>query len=137
MSELLLKAKQNLDVAHHLLQNKKHFAPVVHCSYYMCIQLMIQGIMADGMTEEQIREEINKNKGASHNYYINSIFKKIVAKKDLALATRFNNKIKDLKAFREQSDYMNVSIDEQKAIDSFLTSLEIKDIFRSALNIKI
>lgn len=137
MSELLIKAKQNLDVASDLLLKKKHFAPIVHCSYYMCIQLMIQGILNDGLTEEEIRNEIRLKKGASHEYYITKIVKSLAIKKDSRMANRFNSRIRDLKAFREQSDYMNVKIDEQKANESFATSLEIKDMFRSALNIQI
>jgi hypothetical protein len=138
MSELLLKAKQNLEVAHELLHKSKHFAPVVHCSYYMCIQLMIHCLLKEGFTEQQIKNEIRERRGASHDYYIDKIFKIIISKKkDSALAARFNNQIKDLKAFREQSDYGNVEIDKPKANQSFEKSLLIKEIFRSALDVKL
>lgn len=87
--------------------------------------------------KEQIRNEISLKKGASHDYYITKTVKSLAAKKDPLIANRFNSKIRDLKAFREQSDYMNVNIDEKKANESFDKSLEIKDIFRSVLNIQI
>ena len=137
MSELLLKAKQNYNVANELLQKTKHFAPVVHCSYYMCIQLMIHCIIKEGLTEDQIKDEIRKKRGASHDYYITETFRILTKKRDNAIGFKFNNHIKELKAFREESDYKNIPIDEKKANQSFQTSLVIKDIFRSVMNVSI
>lgn len=101
----------------------------------MCIQLMIHNILLSDKTEDDIKNDIRAKKGASHDYYIIQTIR-LLGNNRQAI-NRFNNKIKELKTFREESDYGNCEIDERKANLSYETSLELKDIFRSALSINL
>lgn len=120
MSKLKEKAKFNLDAAE-LLQKKNLFAPSVHCSYYSCFQLMKFTIKDFfGISYEQLRIKIQTTNQKVHSYIIGFIGNQIMDNNRSEYAL-FHRKIKDLKEFREMSDYENVEVDidqSQKALDA-------------------
>jgi hypothetical protein len=132
MSFLLNKAKQNISVANDLITGAKYYAPVVHCSYYACIQLIIH-VLLQNTTEEDLK--IKKTGLASHEYYIKEIIKVLDAKDPLT-STKFNKSITQLRSFRIQSDYSNIEIKEAQAKKTQELSLDIKNIFIQRLGVK-
>jgi len=118
MSKLRAKSEFNIQAAHLLIRNNL-FAPSIHCSYYSCFQLM-KYTLNDffGIEYSNLSQMIATNKSNTHTYIIKYISDQIRQKIGREDYREFSNKIKDLKTFREQSDYddIEVSIDEgQKA----------------------
>lgn len=106
MSKLKEKSEFNIDAAQVLI-DKYLFAPSVHCSYYSCFQLMKFTINAYfGMSYNELRQKVSVNTSGGTHTYVTHFFNTEVRKKyGLTDYTDFSRKIKDLKEFRESSDY--------------------------------
>ena len=106
MSKLKEKSEFNIDAAQVLI-DKYLFAPSVHCSYYSCFQLMKFTINAYfGMSYDELRQKVSVNTSGGTHTYVTHFFNTEVRKKyGLTDYTDFSRKIKDLKEFRESSDY--------------------------------
>jgi uncharacterized protein (UPF0332 family) len=106
MSKLKEKSEFNIDAAQVLI-DKYLFAPSVHCSYYSCFQLMKFTMNAYfGMSYDELRQKVSVNTSGGTHTYVTHFFNTEVRKKyGLTDYTDFSRKIKDLKEFRESSDY--------------------------------
>lgn len=115
MNELKNKSEINLDSAK-LLSKNNYYAPSVHCSYYSVLQLMKYAVCVSiGISYDEQDKEINQLKQhkasakGTHEYLIGKIEEKI-HEFDRPNFTSFTRKVKDLKVFRKNSDYEDVSI---------------------------
>jgi hypothetical protein len=106
MSKLKEKSEFNIDAAQVLI-DKYLFAPSVHCSYYSCFQLMKFTMNAHfGMSYDELRQKVSVNTSGGTHTYVTHFFNAEVRKKyGISDYSDFSRKIKDLKEFRESSDY--------------------------------
>lgn len=111
MSNLKQKSGFNKDAAE-VLFTQGLFAPSVHCSYYSCFQLL-KYIINDffGVDYDVQAIEMRSEKLGSHQYVIKYINTQLKTLTDLKERRDFIRKIKDLKDYRLNSDYENISID--------------------------
>jgi len=120
MSKLKEKANFNFTAAEKLIELNL-YAPSIHCSYYSCFQLMKFTIKDFfGKDYATLSQEIRNSNLNTHAYIINYICKEIKNNCSLPEFGKFNRKIKDLKNFRENSDYENIEItidESQKALE--------------------
>jgi len=114
MSKLKQKSEFNIDAAK-LLIKEAYYAPSIHCSYYSCFQLMKFTIKDfSGIDYETQSVNISTTGQHTHQYVINFIsdeLKKFVGIKE---SRTFKRTIKDLKQFREESDYENIEVSHDK-----------------------
>ena len=130
MSFLIIKASHNLTAANQLLNGGLYLAPVVHCSYYACVQLMIENLNLI-LGEETVSS--NTSGPGSHEYLIKETLK--LLQNDQTAYVKFNNTIGQLKSFRKNSDYKNIEINRNDANLSLNYALELKAIFRNKFNL--
>jgi uncharacterized protein (UPF0332 family) len=106
MSKLKEKSEFNIDAAQ-ILIDKYLYAPSVHCSYYSCFQLMKFTMRSYfGVSYDELRQKVSVNTFGGTHTYVTHFFNTEVRKKyGLSDYTDFSRKIKDLKEFRESSDY--------------------------------
>jgi uncharacterized protein (UPF0332 family) len=120
MSILIVKSKENLASAELLIETK-YYNSSVHCSYYSCVQIMLNLLLNKlGYDPEKLRKEIqvSGNKG-SHVFAINQIFNKIKEKENCHfIAVDFRREISLLKNKRDKADYQEIVIDEQFSKDA-------------------
>lgn len=131
MSYLKQKSEQNIIAAEFLIKEGLH-APSVHCSYYSSFQLTKHTLNSFfGINYEEQESELNElkqSKGAkgigSHEYVINRFSGKL---RDLSKNEylSFNRNIKELKAFRNQSDYFNKKVTSEQSKRAYRLSEEI------------
>lgn len=126
MSKLKEKSEFNFQAAQ-LLIDKNLYAPSVHCSYYGCFQLMkftINNFF--GIDYEELSQMIAVDKSNTHAYIIRFVSNEIRTNLGKDAYREFNNTIKDLKNFREESDYDNVEISLDKGEKAFSFANEIR-----------
>ncbi len=120
MSKLKEKSALNYCAADVLI-NSNYYAPSVHCSYYSCFQLMKYSIKYFfDINYEDLAKQIGSAKQNTHSYVIKFIGEEMKNNLGLFEYRNFNNKIRDLRNFREQSDYENVDVtfdDSKKALN--------------------
>lgn len=138
MSKLKEKAKFNI-MAAELLQRESLYAPSIHCSYYSCLQLlkvtMNEFYEVDYATLEQdIREARTKEKLNTHTYLIKKVGDG-VREYSKVEHTQFSRKIKDLKAYREQSDYEDVEITTTESSKAFEIAKELQTQLKTIFNL--
>lgn len=138
MSILKEKAKFNLDAAE-LLKTNNLFAPSVHCSYYSCLQLMKATINEfKGISYDQLKRDIQhareKQKLNTHTYVIKYIGDEIYSfsKEEFA---KFNRNIKQLKIFREVSDYEEKEITFEEGSKALRIAREVRDQMKKIFNV--
>lgn len=130
MPELLIKSEQNLKAAT-LLINNGLYAPSVHSSYYSCFQKLKHVIASayncdyDDIDKELREFNRNRNKGhvASHEFLIDFKLSKFIQRENLD--HRLINNLNELKRYRKQSDYENVSIREKESRSVLLLTNEV------------
>ncbi len=138
--QLKNKAEINFEAAK-LLQEHYFFAPSVHCSYYSVLQLMKHSVKEKiGISYEEQKIEIQhlKQKRASakgtHEYLIERIGNQIW-KIEPKSFNEFDRKIKQLKRFRNCSDYddKEITYDVSHKALGYADSLkkQIKKIFNT------
>lgn len=126
MSKLKEKSEFNFQAARLLISNNL-YAPSVHCSYYGCFQLLkftINNFF--GVDYEKLSQLIASNTLSTHAFVIKYVSDEIRANLGRDSYREFNNKIKDLKNFREESDYDNVEISLDKGERAYLFANEIR-----------
>ena len=124
MSKLRDKSEFNFDAAQVLIKNNL-FAPSVHCSYYSCFQLMKYTMnYVFGISYDELSTRISVTAGGTHSYVTN-FFNKEVKKKSITDYSDFSRKIKDLKEFRESSDYddVEITIDRSEKAKAYATEI--------------
>ncbi|MDD2636323.1 MAG: HEPN domain-containing protein [Bacteroidales bacterium] len=119
MSRLKEKSNFNIDAANALLKQES-YAPSVHCSYYSCFQLLKYTIKhfygIDYETQAVNRRFVQQK---SHQYVINYITNELKEYVGFPKAQEFKRKIKDLKQFREESDYEDIEINCEKGNNAY------------------
>lgn len=140
MSELKNKSVINLDSAK-LLKENSYYAPSVHCSYYSVLQLMKYAVCETiGISYEDQDKEINllkQQKAAAkgtHEYLISKI-EDVIREVDKPNFTAFTRKVKDLKTFRNKSDYDDVSITFDQSRTAFDLATELRDQLKKTFNV--
>jgi hypothetical protein len=129
------KYEQNLTSAKLLIDNK-FYASSVHCSYYALFQFMLCKISEyQQMSFEDI--SLSMKSKDSHNdtkEVLLAIVRKIIVVPGLDARqidvlnyqiNRLRRKIDDLKTFRNESDYQNYEISNQKGLNSLTVSQEV------------
>jgi len=120
MSKLKEKSEFNIDAAEMLIENSL-YAPSVHCSYYSCFQLL-KYTMNDffDISYDNLSRDISSSPLTTHRYVIKYISTELVSFVGRSESERnFTRKIKDLKHFREESDYENLDVDYDKGTQAF------------------
>jgi len=126
MSKLKEKSEFNFEAAQVLI-DKYLFAPSVHCSYYGCFQLMKFTMLNHfGISYDELRQRVSvKTTGGMHTY-VTDFYNRAVRKNGISDYSNFSRKIKDLKEFRESSDYDDVEITIDKSHKALSYATEIK-----------
>jgi len=126
MSKLKEKSEFNFEAAQVLI-DKYLYAPSVHCSYYGCFQLMKFTMFNHfGISYDELRQRVSvKTSGGTH-IYITDFYNKAVRKNGISDYSNFSRKIKDLKEFRESSDYDDVEITIDKSQKALNYATELK-----------
>ena len=133
LSKLFEKHNFNLDAADYLIKDSQ-YAPSVHCSYYGCFQLMKHKLkVIKNCSYEEI--ESNMSGSSSHTYLINELKYYLNPRNNSKIkepkhAANFKDSIKDLKDFRQKSDYENVEISPEDAEKSLRIAKEICNILK-------
>lgn len=126
MSKLKEKSEFNFASAQLLIDNYL-YAPSVHCSYYSCFQLMkftMNNFFDIGYDKLNTRISVS-TLGGTHSYVIH-FFNNAVKKKNGYFDYRdFSRKLKDLKEFRESSDYddVEITIDKSQKAKEYATDI--------------
>lgn len=126
MSKLKEKSEFNFASAQLLIDNYL-YAPSVHCSYYSCFQLMkftMNNFFDIGYDKLNTKISVSTS-GGTHSYVIH-FFNNAVKKKNGYFDYRdFSRKIKDLKEFRESSDYddVEITIDKSQKAKEYATDI--------------
>lgn len=135
MSKLKEKSELNLTAAEYLI-NKDLYAPSVHCSYYACFQLMKYTIKEFfGMEYDELTDNIAKNRLNTHGYIIKYVLDEIQSNWDRFEYSKFSRKIKDLKNFREESDYDNIEISIDQSNKAFQYAKDIRNFLKSNFHV--
>ena len=135
MSHLKNKSEHNLLAAEKLIEFGLH-APSVHCSYYSSFQLCKYALQEFyGVDYETQEKELNflkqtkTGKIGTHEYVINRLGKEIRTCSTEAFLI-FTNNIKELKKFRVESDYDNITITDEQSTKSFRLSTELVQLLK-------
>ena len=131
MSYLKQKSDQNIIAAEFLIKEGLH-APSVHCSYYGSFQLIkhtLNAFFGIDYTKQESELNIHKQgKGSqrvgSHEYVINRFSRELrgLSKNEYL---SFSRNIKELKAFRNRSDYFNIEITSKQSERAYRLTEEI------------
>ncbi|UAM99029.1 HEPN domain-containing protein [Polaribacter litorisediminis] len=122
MSFLNNKSDFNLEGAKVLIENNL-FAPSVHCSYYSVFQkLKYKYITKASISYNVLTQNIIADKRNTHKYIIDEFCDFI---QDRYKKRDIKNKINDLKAFRNQSDYDDIEINHSKSSLALAKSEEL------------
>lgn len=127
MSKLREKSEFNIDAAQLLIDNYL-YAPSVHCSYYSCFQLM-KFTMNNffGISYDELRQRVSvSTSGGTHSYVTHFFNKEVRSKSGISDYSDFSRKIKDLKEFRESSDYDDVEITIEKSNKALQYATDIR-----------
>lgn len=135
MSKLKQKSEFNIDAAK-LLIKKAYYAPSVHCSYYSCFQLMKFTIKDfSGIDYETQSVNISTTGQHTHQYIINFISDELKKFVGIEESRIFKRTIKDLKQFREESDYENIEVSHDKGQTALDKANEIRQYLITNFNL--
>ena len=119
MSNLKNKSELNIQAAKKLIEENL-YAPSVHCSYYSCFQLL-KFKMNDffDISYEQLGVNTSSSHKGTHKYIIDYIKNQIKNNIDRDTSLYFSRQIKDLKLYRERSDYEEIEIRKDESDKAF------------------
>ena len=104
-NNLLIKSKENFELASSLYNSKKYVNSIVHCSYYSSLQLIKYVVIFElGRDEKSIENEANFKKTGTNNLLISLLFKEL-NERNKSDAVDLHTAIKELKQLRVDSDY--------------------------------
>lgn len=107
------KAELSFKTAGFLI-SEKYYNPSIHCSYYSCIQLMLDVFLeklkiSESMLETQAKTFMQVNRTGHHVFYIQKMRDSLLAKGATVLEINsWHNDLSQLKQKRETSDYSRV-----------------------------
>lgn len=135
MSKLRQKSDFNIDAAEALLK-QSFFAPSVHCSYYSCFQLLKFTIKDFfGVDYKTQANNVTMSKQKTHQYVINFVTDELIKLANILEGQDFKRKIKDLKHFREESDYEDIEVNYDKGDKAYRKAKEIRLYIKKKFNI--
>lgn len=115
MSHLSIKSSQNLSASTLLIDNKL-YASSVHCSYYAMLQHMTCKLKDSwGITFKELGNRSKADKKKSHEFLIKGSLDIIELNRNSFVKREVSNLIKDLKTYREESDYHEIEIIKDKS----------------------
>jgi len=122
VSNLENKSELNIEAARKLIEENL-YAPSVHCSYYSCFQLL-KFKMNDffDVTYEQLTADISSSPKGTHEYIIDFYIQTIRNNANNWKSVDFKRNIKDLKLFREKSDYEDINITKNQSDKAYRTA---------------
>ncbi len=130
MEKLKNKSDFNLEAADLLIKSGL-YAPSVHCSYFSCFQLAkviaCTVILKD---ETDHGSQISQKGGNSHQYFWNAIKESVCSKTGREEERLLNRKYRDLKTFREESDYGDIQIDSLKGTKALDVARDINTFLK-------
>lgn len=133
MSNLKNKSEINFEAAKELI-DKSFYPSSVHCSYYSCFQLL-KFKMNDffGVTYEQLATDISFSGKGTHQYLISYVTKEIKENISKDSSRDFSRSIKDLKLFREKSDYEDIEIKPEEGEKAYRIAEYLLDLIKKTL----
>jgi uncharacterized protein (UPF0332 family) len=135
MSKLKEKSEFNINAAELLIANA-YFAPSVHCSYYSCFQLLkftIKNFF--GIEYDILASNISSSRKKTHQFVIDYIASELIGFTGREESRKFKRTIKDLKQFREESDYDNIEIGEDKGKTALRKAKEIRKYLKTNFHV--
>ncbi|MCD4665094.1 MAG: HEPN domain-containing protein [Bacteroidales bacterium] len=135
MSKLKEKSEFNIGAAELLIENG-YFAPSVHCSYYSCFQLLKFSINDFfGINYISLSSKISSSKKKTHQFVIDYVAENLIKLAGREESRKFKRNIKDLKQFREVSDYDNIEVGEDKGAAALRKAKEIRNYIKTNLHV--
>ena len=135
MDQLKEKSEFNFLAAELLLKNNL-YAPSVHCSYYSCLQLIKFSIKAFFEIEySDLSSNIASSDKNSHKYMIEFVKNGMNGKIDRFGERDFSRNMKDLKQFREESDYEDLEVKREKGEKALILAAEIRQFLKQNLHV--
>jgi hypothetical protein len=113
MGVLKEKSDQSFKTASFLI-SEKLYNPSVHCSYYSCIQLILDVFhekfsISESTLTKEAKEFMGINRVGSHNFYMAKIRKFLNDKGTAPIEiNNWHNNLVQLKQKRENSDYSRI-----------------------------
>lgn len=135
MSKLKEKSLFNITASKLLIDNNLYCSSV-HCSYYSCFQLM-KFTMKDFFDVDYsvLCTKISLSGKKTHRYIIDYLENEIHKNAGLRDARNFKHKIKDLKVFREESDYENVEISIEQGQKAYNIANELRSFLTQQFHV--
>lgn len=130
MSALRDKSEINIDSAELLHENNK-YCSVCHPAYYACLQMMEYILIRKGKSLKVQAAETSKcYYGHSHQYLIKETTQ-LIRFDSFRETQNYSNSIKQLKAYREISDYHDVNITRDQSEKAIQLAKELLVKIRS------
>ncbi|NLU38559.1 MAG: HEPN domain-containing protein [Bacteroidales bacterium] len=136
MDQLKQKSEFNF-LAAELLLKENLYAPSVHCSYYSCLQLIKFSIKDFfGVEYSVLSSNIANSKNInSHKYMIEFVKNELKGNIDSQSERDFSRHIKDLKQFREESDYDDIEIVREMGEKALSLAREVRLFLKQNLHV--
>jgi len=135
MSKLKEKSEFNINAAELLIANA-YFAPSIHCSYYSCFQLLKFTIKNfNNIDYDILASNISSSRKNTHQFVIDYIARELIEYAGREESRKFKLKIKDLKQFREESDYDNIEIGKDKGETALRKAKEIRNYLKTNFHV--
>jgi hypothetical protein len=135
MSKLRQKSDFNISAADTLIKQYL-FAPSVHCSYYSCFQLLKYTIKDFfGVDYNAQASNIANSKQKTHQYVINYIANELKCLPNIEESRWFIRTVKDLRQFRNESDYENIEVGFDKGDAAYSKAKEIRSYIIKKFNV--
>ncbi|MFA6334556.1 MAG: HEPN domain-containing protein [Bacteroidales bacterium] len=135
MSKIRQKSDFNITAAE-ILMRESYYAPSVHCSYYSCFQLLKYTIKYFfGIDYETLSNNISMSEQNTHGYVINFITRELIGYAGDEESRKFKRQIKDLKQFREESDYENIEVRMEQSQKAYNKAKEIREYIIAKFNV--
>ena len=113
-----------------------YHAPSVHCSYYSCLQLLKYSInFFFGVEYSDLKRNIASSKKNSHQYIIEYVSKNLSGNVSITEERNFTRKIKDLKFYREASDYEDTNVDWGNCNKAYSKASDLREFLIKRLNL--
>jgi hypothetical protein len=125
LTHLSDKSKENIEAAEMLISNSM-YASSVHCSYYAMLQhLTCKLVTSWNISFIELSNKSKASKKNSHQFLINEGLDIVEKKRNSFVRRGLKNDIRDLKQYREESDYHNLQIGESKGRNALALSRKI------------
>jgi len=83
-----------------------------------------------GQDQREFEATMARQGGKSHRYMWDSIKTAIAERRNRQEEREASRKFKDLKTYREESDYLDIEVDHSKGEKAYAIALELKNIIQ-------